>query len=526
MNWLYLLVSLAALGLFLYRRLLTYLQYFQQEEYDGPRFLRWLCATGAFDRKLSAVLLGLAVLALFLPPALYTVASAAAVVGFALREADPRQTGKKRLVMTSRARRIFILSIAVALLAGLSAVYCLPFIGWIVAVQFAPLALAAGNLALTPFENSVQKRYWNEAHDKIGALKPKVIAVTGSYGKTSVKHILGHLLQMSAPTLITPGSVNTPMGVSRIIREQLEARHRYFVVEMGAYGPGSIARLCRLVPPTLGIITAIGKAHFERFKSLETVARTKYELAEAAVGQGGRVIVAADTLDYSAARDFHSRNAGKVVVCGGEGSELALSHIRMTPDGVALDVMWEGKSYALAAPIHGLHHAWNVALAFAACCLVGMSPEDVQMALKTTPQIPHRLEIKPQPNGVLLIDDAYNSNPEGFAAALSLLDFLRKPRGRRILVTPGMVELGAAHDEEHARLGKMAGDCADILVAVNGERIPTLIDAFSAGKPADQVIQVSRFAEAQAWLNANLRPDDVVLLENDLPDLLEKKLRL
>src|SRR5206468_12245453 len=135
------------------------------------------------------------------------------------------------------------------------------------------------------------------AHSKLQRLNPVVIGVTGSYGKTSVKHILGHVLETAGPTLITPGSVNTAMGIARVIRERLQPHHRYLVVEMGAYGIGSIRRLCALTPPRLGIISAIGKAHYERFKSLDAVAQAKFELAEAAAGNGGSVVAAADVVE-------------------------------------------------------------------------------------------------------------------------------------------------------------------------------------------------------------------------------------
>src|SRR5206468_4274303 len=142
------------------------------------------------------------------------------------------------------------------------------------------------------------------AHSKLQRLNPVVIGVTGSYGKTSVKHILGHVLETAGPTLITPGSVNTAMGIARVIRERLAPHHRYFVVEMGAYGIGSISRLCALTPPKIGIISAIGKAHYERFRSLEAVARAKFELAEAVRDNAGTIIIAADTMEFAWPRQF------------------------------------------------------------------------------------------------------------------------------------------------------------------------------------------------------------------------------
>jgi len=189
-------------------------------------------------------------------------------------------------------------------------------------------------------------------------------------------------------------------------------------------------------------------------------------------------------------------------------------------------VGWQGRQYELRAPLFGLQQGKNLALAFAAACTLGLAPEDVVASLRSTPQIAHRLEVKRDANGATLIDDAYNSNPVGFAAALEVLDVLRRPGGRRILVTPGMVELGAAHDDEHRRIGRLAADHVDVLVAVAPHRVAPLAQSFAEAAPAAEIVSCPGFAEAQAWMARNVATGDVVLLENDLPDLLEQKLRL
>jgi UDP-N-acetylmuramoyl-tripeptide--D-alanyl-D-alanine ligase len=380
---------------------------------------------------------------------------------------------------------------------------------------------------LAPFEARVQRRYWDEAHEKLQRLDPVVIGITGSYGKTSVKHILGHVLETAAPTLITPGSVNTAMGIARVIRERLQPHHKYFVVEMGAYGIGSIRRLCALTPPKLGIVTAIGKAHYERFKSLDAVAQAKFELAEAARDNGGTVLIAADTLEFARPREFLERHRDIVVTVGeDDAADLAMTALRQETDGIVAVVTWHGVEYELRAPLYGLHQARNVALAFAAACTLGLTPEDVVASLRSTPQIAHRLEVRRQGDGAIMIDDAYNSNPVGFASALALLDVLRRPDGRRILVTPGMVELGSEHDAEHARIGRLAAEHVDVLVAVAPHRVAPLAEAFSDAAPQREIVSCAGFAEARFWLDKNLGGRDVVLIENDLPDLLEQKLRL
>jgi len=524
------LAALLGFAIFAARRLLTYLHLFQQEEYDNRRFLTWLWRERAFDRRLSVgllVLFGLQLIPHLFGRGLgaFVLVGCLAVAGL---ERDPRKTGKKPLAMTMRARRIYaialVLSAAIGVAAALASRYVLV---WIVAVQLVPLSLVAANLLLAPFETAVQRRYWREAHDKLKRIDPMVIAVTGSYGKTSVKHILGHVLEIAAPTLITPGSVNTAMGIARVIRERLQPHHRYFVVEMGAYGPGSIRRLCALTPPKMGIITAIGMAHYERFKSLETVAEAKFELADAAAANAGKVIAAADVLEFAAPRRFAEAHPGMLLTVGSEdGAAVAIADMRQGIDGVAVSVIWQGKPYELRAPLFGLQQGKNLALAFAAACTLGLAPEDVVASLRSTPQIAHRLEVKREASGATLIDDAYNSNPVGFAAALEVLDVLRRPGGRRILVTPGMVELGAAHDEEHRRIGRLAASHVDVLVAVAPHRVAPLAQSFAEAAPSAEIVSCLGFAEAQAWMARNVATGDVVLLENDLPDLLEQKLRL
>jgi len=247
-----------AFAYFASRRLMTYLHIFQQEEYDGARFARWLVATGSVDKKLSLALMAVGGV-MVLIGGLGAWLSAALFIAVAIREADPRRQAKKPLVLTARAKRIFAVALTIAIASG-AAVACVGGNAalFILPVQLLPIDLVVANLLLVPFEARIQQGFWREAHDKLMKLSPVVIGITGSYGKTSVKHILGHILEAASSVLITPGSVNTPMGIARIVRERLRAEHRYFVVEMGAYGPGSIARLCRLAPPTLGVITAIG----------------------------------------------------------------------------------------------------------------------------------------------------------------------------------------------------------------------------------------------------------------------------
>ncbi|MCF8496271.1 MAG: UDP-N-acetylmuramoyl-tripeptide--D-alanyl-D-alanine ligase [Alphaproteobacteria bacterium] len=506
------------------KRLLTYLHALQQDDYDPARFGTWAVKNAVLDKRLSMALAATALAGLILPGFLTGLIVFLCFAVVAYKERDPRTHSKKKLVLTARAKRIFGLGLALSLCgAALTLSYPAPWV-WIVNVQAVPLSLIAAVLLLRPQEYFVQKKYLHEARTKIDTLRPTIIGITGSFGKTSVKHILGHILKTQASTLMTPGSVNTPMGITRIIREDLNDAHTYFIVEMGAYGPGSIKRLCDLTPPDVGIITAIGHAHYERFKSLETVARAKFELAEAVGERHGKMIVHEQTLEFF---DPASMPGTVFLTCGEkEGSDFSIRRIEQTKKGLDVEIAWGGKAEAFSVPLYGLHHGVNAALAFAAAVTLGVEPESIRTALKSIPQIRHRLEVTRQADGTTIIDDAFNSNPAGFRSALELLSALKEDGGRTILITPGMVELGRAHDQAHAEAGALAALHCDIVLAVNPDRIRSFVTAFKSIGGDKILFEKDSFAQASVWLGRNARAGDVILIENDLPDLYERIARI
>ncbi len=523
-----------AFVIFSAKRVMLYLHTLQQEDYDTGRLMNWVFRNNVIDKRLSLGLIVNGIIDIFAPLFVVNFINFVCIALAGYKEKDPRKDSKKKLAFTARAKRIFFTTYILLLaIASLGFIITSPWF-WLICVQIIPFLLIIVCAFIQPIEDIISQMYWNEAYRKIDALKPTVIGITGSFGKTSVKHILGHILKTHAPTLVTPGSVNTPMGITRIIREELDENHKYLVVEMGAYGPGSIARLCRLTPPDVGIITAIGHAHYERFKSLDTVAKTKFELARAVLARTGTVVIHEQTLKFDAARTLKDEYGGSFIVCGdtpemdafGEPKDsllteddLHIERITQTPEGIQVEMKWGDRTNLLRAPLYGIHHGHNLALAFAAARHLGIEVATILNALRTMPQIPHRLEVVKLPGGVTVIDDAYNSNPLGFHSAIDLLAML-KGSGRAILVTPGIVELGATHNEIHEDLGKYAAEMCDVIIAVNPKRIPTFIKGVKAGgKKAEEF---ATFQEAQKWLDANKKEGDVILLENDLPDLYER----
>lgn len=522
---------------FTVKRTLTYMHVFQQEEYDSGRLIKWIVGNSAFDKRLTLIL-AMAVGASFFIEQLFV--TFIIFFGFALMtflEKDPRKDSKKKLVSTARAKRIFYPSYILSVVAG-SWCFIAPQESWIwiLNVHLIPFMIMVVNLFLSPFEEMIQKKFLREAQNKVADLQPTVIGITGSFGKTSVKHILGHILKMDAPTLITPGSVNTPMGITRIIREQLTEEHKYLVVEMGAYGPGSIKRLCDLTPPDMGIITAIGHAHYERFKSLDTVAKTKYELAQSTLRKDdGQMIIHERTLRFDVARAIKEQAPDNFIVCGEpppvdaskqvdksylKKGDLEIQAVEQRSTGLEVKFHWKSTLHIVEAPLYGLHHGHNIVLAFVAAFELGVPAQDIQAALNTLPQIEHRLEVKKQADGTTIIDDAYNSNPVGFQSALSLMTTIAT--GRKILITPGMVELGKAHNEAHAKIGESAGELCDVAIVVKGKRIPTFIKGFKKTGNGKTLKEVDTFDDAQKWVAKNKQSGDTILIENDLPDMYER----
>lgn len=528
------------------KRLMTYLHVLQQEDYDHERLQSWIITNKVYDKRLSLILLEYSLLVTIIQvtgigaewPLLVTHTPVFAIfILTAYLESDPRKTSKKKLILTDRAKRILFTALGFAGAISLPMII-IPWIWvWILPIQLLPLLIIAANKVLLPHEKAVQDKYWQEAHDKVAELQPKVIGITGSYGKTSVKHILGHILKTQAKTLITPGSVNTPMGITRIIREELEPTHEYLVVEMGAYGPGSIEGLCKLTPPDIGIISAIGHAHYERFKTLETVAKAKYELAEAVIDKPeGKVIVHERTLRFEPSMTMKNTHKDRFVVVGDDPKSnpdslldiktgWQIKSIKQEKDGLKVRLFKNKKTYFLEAPLYGFHHGYNIALAFATALELGIDPEDIEDSIKSLPQIQHRLEVKRQAGGVTLIDDAFNSNPIGFQSALNILEMLGD-EGRKILITPGMVEMGASHEDAHYKIGLSAGDVCDVALVVNAARITSFIKGFRAAAPGKTLLEFESFQAAQNWFLDNQMSGDVVLIENDLPDMYERIPRL
>ncbi|MDR0423276.1 MAG: UDP-N-acetylmuramoyl-tripeptide--D-alanyl-D-alanine ligase [Rickettsiales bacterium] len=428
-----------------------------------------------------------------------------ALIIFTMKDFFYVKNAKKKMVFTARVKRIF--SVALFLVISLICVlYRYPLLVVLATIHFVPFSLILSNLLLSPYENYTQNKFLKEASSKLHKINPIVIGVTGSMGKTSTKHILAHILSTNLSVLFTPGSINTKMGITRIIREKLSQEHKYFVVEMGAYFKGSIKKLCDFVEPKYGIITAIGDSHYEFFKSREAVASTKFELGECVTKNDGFLIINNNIEDNLIPDNINLIKIGDI------------SNITQKQDGLHFTY----KNEEVFAPIFGEHQATNIVLAIEIAIKLGMPFKTILVSLNTLPQITHRLEVKNQGDNII-IDDAYNSNFEGFKSGLNLLQVFDNKK--KVLITPGMVELGTKHDELHYEIGKIAAEKTDVTVLVKSSRIPTFVKGFKETNKNSQLVEVDSFAKAQEWMSNNLH-NSAILLENDLPDVFESSLSL
>ena len=533
----------AALGLLvlLAGRLHFMLHLFQLEHYENARLRVWVDRRRVrFDRRLL-ILCAAAGIALLVAAAVESDALVLVVgvlAGGALAAQGVRilrRPQTKPLVFTPRARRLF--GVALALPAGALAaaamgvvagapVWVAPAVGLVVgvgAVVGAPELLFAASAAVKPIQALDNRRFVDRAKRKLAEIDPLVIGITGSFGKTTTKACVNAVAELRGPSYATPASFNSFLGVVRAINEGLSSKHKSFVVEMGAYRRGDVAEICELVRPKVGVLTAIGPAHLERFGSLDEIEQAKGELAEA-LPEDGTYVTTAD--DERCVRTTE-RTAARVVLFSASGdaaAEISAAGIEMAEGTTRFTLRHRTAQGAVVEAtvrtrLLGRHNVANLLAAAAVGVSMDLPLDAIARALARVSPPAHRLApILNRQAGIVVIDDAYNSNPVGAAAALEVL--ASHEAARRVLVTPGMVELGEREREENQAFGTRAAEVCDLVVLVGEERArPILAGLEAASFPESQIHVVANTAAAQELLATTTRRGDVVLFENDLPDL-------
>jgi UDP-N-acetylmuramoyl-tripeptide--D-alanyl-D-alanine ligase len=513
------------------RRMLHLLQL---EHYENGRLFVWLRRRGELADPLQSIAqVGLAVVAVVLAITGPAVAQLIAWLGltaalYTVGRREPAQGEIKPLVFTQRATRLYAGALAIAALPALIGLVLSLVLGSDVPLALAALvvvgclelaawALAGANSALAPVQRRINRRFEQSARDTLRSVSPVVVGITGSYGKTTTKVCIGAVLSQHEPTLITPASFNSYLGVIRTINEHLEPQHRDFVVEMGMYRRGDITELCELVHPQIGVLTAIGPVHLERLGSIEAIAEAKAELAQALPPDGHLVTNGDDPRCLEIARR-QTKDTVLFAIDNGD-ARVRAEHIGLADGRTHFELVIDEQRIEVSSGLLGRHNVSNLLAAAAVGHLRGLSMEEIARGLHAVEPPEHRLQPIPNPRaGIVVIDDAYNSNPAGAAAALEVLR--SHAAKRRILVTPGMVELGDQETELNEAFGRQAAAVCDQVILVGPRRTrPIERGLRSQGFAAEAITVVRDIGEATTVLGRLTRAGDVVLFENDLPDM-------
>lgn len=494
----------------------------QQNSYFPSRYWKWFNASQESTNYGNLALI-IAFLFLLVHTIPYTLGAIIAI-GIMLVQGIQlmRKKYKKPLVYTHRVQRLVSTMMTLsAVLIVLPAILCNSIvIGCRVAVgvlALSPLVMMAAYYILVPVEKHINRGFYNDAKNRLASMPDlKIIGVTGSYGKTSTKHYLHRILSEQYDTLMTPGSFNTTMGVIRTIREYLKPYNEVFIVEMGAKNIGDIKEICDLVAPQYGIVTAVGEQHLESFKTIENVQRTKFELIDSLPSDG--IAVVNNDFPYGANRPVENVRCLRYAVSNTDDADYIAKDIRYTPRGTQFIVASrDGWELPLTTKLVGECNVSNLIGAVIIARALGVPDNKIQYAVERIEQVEHRLNMKHTPGGLTIIDDAYNSNPSGSRMALEVLGAMTQ--GRRIVITPGMIELGEKQDEYNEQLGRHIAANSDLAIIVGHYNRDAILRGLErAGMSSDQVYAVDTFIQAQELLTQQARPGDTVLYENDLPD--------
>ncbi len=492
---------------------------FQQNSYKPREYREWMQVRSNVGRLLGKSLYAVISLPLVLVGNLGCLIGAIVMNMMTILVNKPRQA-KKPLVYTMRVRRmlvttavLYMIGMLVSLTAGeywVRAGECI----LLVLFLLQPFLILLVNWINRPVEQAIDRHYVSDAARILREMPDlTVIGVTGSYGKTSVKYFLNTLLSSKFNVLQTPGNYNTTLGVVRTIREQMKPFHEIFICEMGAREVGDIKEICDLVHPDYGIITSIGPQHLQSFHTVENIIATKFELADAVPAEG-KVF-----LNYDNSYIRGHKIDKNVVSYGTAGAAIDYRayDITVSPNGSTFKMKdAQGEEFEFHTRLVGNHNVQNIAGAIAVAHTLGIPMEKLRYPVKQLESVPHRLQLSRQ-GGRILLDDSYNSNKNGFMAALDTLAMFKE---LRILMTPGMVELGEKQYSENKEVGVYAADKCDYAVLVGREQTKPIQDGLlEAGFARSRMIVVDTLQEAFQMVNAI--PDEkqkVVLIENDLPD--------
>lgn len=381
-----------------------------------------------------------------------------------------------------------------------------------------PILFMAGAAIINIFERLNNLRYMRHTHNKLTSDERLLrIGITGSYGKTSVKNFLYTMLAEKYNVLATPASYNTPMGISKAIGD-LDNTYDVFIAEMGARRAGDIRTLMKMVEPQCTILTGVNSQHLESFGSQENILREKLRALE--LDEGG-IAVVNYALKDEVEKFFERRRRPRIVYAGlDEGADIWADEISVSDEGSVFFLNIDGDRYELHTRLLGRHNVENILLAAAMAYAIGVEVPFILHAIEQLEPIPHRLQLI-EGNGLRIIDDSFNSNPDGAAMALDTLSLFEH---RRVVITPGLVELGSRESEENYKLGIKLSETADLVMLVGAKRTDPIRRGLIDGGFGGEIHIYDSLKDAEDDFKNRLRLNDVLLILNDLPDIYDEKL--
>ena len=388
--------------------------------------------------------------------------------------------------------------------------------GWSFGTMIVPFFILLSGLLTKPIELYIQNGFKKQARKKLASMPDlKVIAITGSYGKTSTKFMIRDLLKERFNVCSTPGSYNTPMGICKVINNDLQSHHQILILEMGARYEGNIQELCDIAKPDISVVTNVGVAHLETFGSQDVIAREKGRLVDNLVA-GDVAILNGD--DPRVSKMGANRNEITRILVGLERGNIKGSDISYDTSGMEFDVHIDEDTERFQTQLLGAHNAQNLLLAVGVAHHFGIRLKTMALAAAKIEPVEHRLELKKQ-GELFVIDDAFNSNPVGAKNAVEILSQFNS--GQRIIITPGMVELGEIEEEENRKFGEAIGQAnLDLVVLVGEERAQPILEGIkNFDSNAMNVRVVDSLFDANELVRKHARSGDIILYENDLPDV-------
>jgi len=491
---------------------------FQQNSYRNERYFKWL--KGGFltrERILEFVAMALvAVWGLVSVPILdLSLAAVAALIYGYLAYRHLTFKAKVSLNFTARAKRLFFTSLGLVLLFT----FLLRFVtdvatGLAVCAALSFLILPLSNIILKPVENHISNWYINDAKRILAEHKDMIIVgITGSYGKTSTKHFLNTILSQKYNVLMTPGSYNTTMGVVRTIREYMQPTHQLFICEMGAKQINDIKEICDIVHPRYGILTSVAEQHLDTFHNIENVRKTKFELIDSLPDDG----VAFLNADYDIIRNTPKYKTTEYYCLGDDTQDYSVKNISYSQSGTTFDLYHFGEWMAtFTTPLLGEYNISNIVACVACAYKLGLSTEQIAFGIHKLEAVEHRMQMSVNAAGLVIIDDAFNSNPKGAKMALEVLAGFPN---RKFVITPGIIELADKQDYYNRELGKQIAHSVDYAILVGKEQTAAIYQGLKDENfPDDRIYIAQGLNDGAQYAFAIAQRGDAVLFENDLPD--------